>query len=67
MNSFDLDTEAKIKSFAGSRQCTVVQVKRAIELVGADAASVNKYLMQRGLTHEHGNGQKFLRNAVGWS
>jgi uncharacterized protein len=64
MNSFDLDTDAKIRSFAVVRQCTLAQVKRAIELVGADAAAVNKYLSQRGLTHGHGH--KPVGNAVGW-
>ena len=63
MNSYDLDTDSKIRSFAGTSRCTLEQVKRAIELVGVDAASVNKYLTQRGLTHAHGH--KLVRNAVG--
>ena len=62
MHSFDLNTGPKIRSFAVIRQCTPEQVKRAIELVGLDASTVNKYLAQRGLTHA--DGHKFVRNAV---
>jgi hypothetical protein len=64
MNSFDLNTDAKIRSFATINQCTLAQVKRAIELVGADAAAVNKYLSQRGLTS--GYGHKFAANSAGY-
>jgi hypothetical protein len=64
MHSFDLNTDAKIKSFAVSRQCTLEQVKRAIELVGTDSSAVDKYLAQRGLTHGHGH--KPVRHAAGW-
>jgi hypothetical protein len=64
MHSFDLDTDARIRSFAVTCQCTLDQVRRAIQLVGADSAAVNKYLAQRGLTHGHGH--KFVRSAVGY-
>ena len=64
MHSFDLNTDGKIRSFAASRKCTLEQVKRAIELVGADMSAVNKYLLQRGLTHAQHN-QAALK-AVGW-
>jgi hypothetical protein len=64
MHSFDLNTDGKIRSFALSHQCTLEQVKRAIELVGADASAVNKYLAQRGLTHLLHD--RVLRKAVGW-
>jgi hypothetical protein len=64
MHSFDLNTDGKIRSFAISHHCTLEQVKRAIELVGADSSAVHKYLAQRGLTHGHGH--KPLQHAVGW-
>ncbi len=63
MHSFDLNTDGKIRSFAVSRQCTLEQVKRAIELVGADMSAVNKYLLQRGLTH--GQHHQATRKSVG--
>ena len=65
MHSFDLNTDGKIRSFAISRQCTLEQIKRAIELVGADSSAVDKYLRQRGLTHAPGN--QLPRKAVGWT
>ena len=65
MHSFDLNTDSKIRSFAVSRQCTLEQVKRAIELVGADASAVDKYLLQRGLAHAPGN--QLLRKVAGWN
>ena len=64
MHSFDLNTDAKIRSFAVSGQCTLEQVKRAIELVGADSSAVDRYLVQRGLTRSHTH--KPVRHAVGW-
>ena len=64
MHSFDLNTDSKIRSFAVSCQCTLEQVKRGIELVGPDAAAVNKYLTQRGLTLA--NGTQSVRKAAGW-
>jgi hypothetical protein len=63
MHSFDLNTDGKIRTFAVSRQCTLEQVIRAIQLVGADASAVDKYLMQRGLTSQHGH--KSLSHAAG--
>jgi len=65
MHSFDLNTDAKIRSFAISSQCTLEQVKRAIELVGTDSSAVLKYLLQRGLTRAPGT--QPLRKAVGWN
>ena len=64
MHSFDLNTDGKIRSFAVSRQCTLEQIKRAIELVGVDSSAVNKYLMQRGLARAQPN--PAMRKAAGW-
>lgn len=63
-HSFGLNTDGKIRSFAVNRKCPLAQVKRAIELVGADSVAVHKYLLQRDLTP--GQPNQATCNAVGW-